>query len=768
MNELIKLYSTAKKYFDNKNYKVAKLIILKILAVDPHNTNANELAGYIYANEGLHEEAYKFLKIACQSEKSSPESHYYLGIILLNLKKFNEAIYSIEKALKKEDFFEGHLILGDIFTIQKKLKKGINFYKKALELNRKSCEIFFKIGRNYQDLKNYDEAIKNYDEAIILNKNYTGAILNKAICIKKIGCFDEALVLVKKVLELNDEIPEAHSSMGHTLCELCCYEEALKHFDKAIALNPNYAEAWCNKGHALNELKLYDDSIKHFDKAIALNPSYAEAWSNKGLVLVELKRYEEALTCFERAKKINPNLDWLIGHIVHTQMKLCNWNNFQNLLKELKESINAKKKVITPFAYLALSDDLEQLKNVAEIFTNQKHILTRNIPVFTNSNKNKIRVGYFSSDFREHPVSILTAELFELHDRNMFEVIAFSYGVDDNGPMRKRLKASFDKFIDVRLYSDKEIAKLSRDLKINIAVDLGGYTSGGRSGIFVNRAAPIQISYIGFLGTMSNPEIDYLIADEIIIPLNLSKAYTEKIIYLPSYQVNDRKRKIAEKQFTKKELGLPEDKFIFACFNNNYKFIPDIFTAWMKILKSVDDSILYLYAENELVKINLLDQANKNNINDQRIIFGNKISADKNLMRYQLCDIFLDTFPYNGGATCSDAIWAGLPVITMIGKSFSSRYASSILCSAGLSDLITERIEDYINLAIRLATNSAELSNIKQRLLQNRNNCILFDTPKFTKNLEKAYSEAFEKLNTKASLDHIFISDWHSPDSVDS
>ena len=759
MNELTKLYATAKKYFDNKNYKEAKLILLKILAVDPHNTYANELAGYIYANEGLHEEAYKFLKIACQSEKSSPESHYYLGIILLNLKKFNEAIYSIEKALKKEDFYEGYSILGDIFTIQKKLKQGINFYKKSLELNKKSCEIFFKIGRNYQDLKNYDEAIKNYDEAIRINKNYTGAILNKAICIKKIGCFDEALVLVKKVIELNDKIPEAHSSMGYSLCELRCYEEALKHFDKAIALNPNYAEAWCNKGHALNELKLYDDSIKHFDKAIALNLNYAVAWSNKGLVLVELKRYEEALTCFERAKKINPNLDWLIGHIVHTQMKLCNWNNFQKLLNELKESINDTKRVITPFAYLALSDDLEQLKNVAEIFTNQKYITTSNIPIFTNNNKNKIRVGYFSSDFREHPVSILTVELFELHDRNKFEVIAFSYGVDDNGPMRKRLKATFDKFIDVRLFSDKEIAKISRDLKIDIAVDLGGYTSGGRSGIFVNRAAPIQISYIGFLGTMSNPEIDYLIADEIIIPLNLNKAYTEKIIYLPSYQVNDRKRKIAEKQYTKKELGLPEDKFIFACFNNNYKFMPNIFAAWMKILKSVSDSILYLYAENELVKINLLEQAKKNNINNQRIIFGNKISADKNLMRYQLCDIFLDTFPYNGGATCSDAIWAGLPVITMIGKSFSSRYASSILCSAGLSDLITVNIEDYTNLAIRLATNPAELSNIKQRLLQNRNNCILFDTPKFTKNLEKAYSAAFEKLNTKASLDHIFIKD---------
>ena len=374
-----------------------------------------------------------------------------------------------------------------------------------------------------------------------------------------------------------------------------------------------------------------------------------------------------------------------------------------------------------------------------------------------NTKNEKIRIAYFSADFREHPVSILTAEMFELHDKSLFETYAFSYGPDDKGQMRKRIINAFNQFYDVSKISDLEIVKIARKLNIDIAIDLGGYTSKCRTEIFNHRAAPIQVSYIGFLGTMSNNKIDYLIADRTIITNEEKDAYTEKIIFLPSYQVNDRKRKIADKKFTREELGLPKNSFIFCNFNNNYKLTPDIFNGWIEILKRTTDSSLFLYAENNIVEENLKKYALARNIDGNRLIFGHKISAENYLARYKTCDLFLDTFPYNGGTTCSDAIWAGLPVVTLKGKSFASRYASSILNSAGQSILIANNLCEYKNLAVNLAENPNKLKRIKKELENNRLTLPLFDSHLFTKNIEKAYIKMYERNQQNLPPDHITI-----------
>jgi predicted O-linked N-acetylglucosamine transferase (SPINDLY family) len=366
-------------------------------------------------------------------------------------------------------------------------------------------------------------------------------------------------------------------------------------------------------------------------------------------------------------------------------------------------------------------------------------------------------VGYFSADFRNHAVSLLTAELYELHDKNKFEIFAFSFGLDDKSPMRLRLSQAFNQFIDVSDMSDSGIAELSRSLQIDIAVDLGGHTQESRTGIFPYRAAPIQTSYIGYLGTMGAEYYDYLLADKTIIPDGLQKFYSEKIAYLPSYQVNDRKRTISERQFTRGELGLPETGFVFCCFNNNYKILSSTFDSWMRILNAVEGSVLFLCADNEWAKANLIDEARLRGVDSARLVFGGRIPAEEYLARYRVCDLFLDTFPYNAGTTASDALWTGLPVLTLMGQSFASRVAASLLNAIGLPELITTTQEQYEALAIELAINPKKLENIKFKLANNRLTAPLFETPLFTKNLEAAYVKMIERYQNDLEPGHIAI-----------
>jgi predicted O-linked N-acetylglucosamine transferase (SPINDLY family) len=322
-------------------------------------------------------------------------------------------------------------------------------------------------------------------------------------------------------------------------------------------------------------------------------------------------------------------------------------------------------------------------------------------------------------------------------------------------PMRGRLMRGFDQFIDIRDRTEVDISKLARELKIDIAIDLGGFTRDSRAGIFSYRAAPIQISYLGYLGTMGAPYIDYIIADPELIPSELEDGYTEKIIYLPSYQANDRKRPISEKKFSKEELGLPKKGFVFCCFNNSYKISPDVFSSWVKILNAVQGSVLLLYAENELVEKNLKAEAILRGLDSGRLVFGKKLSFPDYLSRYHEVDLFLDTFPYNAGTTASDALWSGVPVLTRKGKSFASRMAASILTAIGLPELITENIVDYEYKAIEYALSPSKLRDVKNKLIGNYDQCALFDTPRFVANLEKSYKKVYEAHQNNLPVGHL-------------
>jgi protein O-GlcNAc transferase len=581
---------------------------------------------------------------------------------------------------------------------------------------------------------------------------YLGSMqLKRSLFNQAIYSFKKSILKGGEFFQVLHDLATAQAHMGEIAASFDNYQKCLI-FGKA-----SY-ELFFNIARTLDDLKRYDEAIPYYDKALSLKPDYAEGWSNKGNTLNALKRYDEAIAHYDKALSLKTDIDWVYGDLLHTKMKICSWSGLEESLEDISKKVMTNDRVVNPFPLLALNDDALLHKKSSEIYNQSKYPLNSVLgPILKRPQNQKIRVGYFSADFRNHAVSILMAELFELHNKSRFEIFAFSFGADDKSPMRLRLSQAFSQFIDVSNMSDLEVAELSRNLQIDIAVDLGGYTHDSRTRIFSYQVAPIQMSYIGYLGTMGAEYYDYLLADKTIIPNELQKFYSKKILYLPSYQVNDRKRIISERQFTREELGLPKTGIVFCCFNNNYKILPSIFDSWMQILNAVEGSVLFLYADNEWSKANLINEAGLRGIDSARLIFGGRIPAEEYLARYRVCDLFLDTFPYNAGTTASDALWVGLPVLTLMGRSFASRVAASLLSAIGLPDLITNNQEEYEDLAIKLALNPKKLADIKLRLVNNRLTTPLFDTPVFTKNLEAAYIKMMERYQADLQPEHISI-----------
>jgi predicted O-linked N-acetylglucosamine transferase (SPINDLY family) len=445
--------------------------------------------------------------------------------------------------------------------------------------------------------------------------------------------------------------------------------------------------------------------------------------------------------------------------ILHIKMKVSDFPNVESQFAQVSEEILRGAKVSVPFPILAISSSLEVQRKAAEIWVSNRHPVRAALPpLIKRARHGKIRLGYFSAGFRNDPTSYLIADLIEKHDRSNFEIIAFSFGPDQKDKMRSRMEAAFDQFIDVRNQSCRYSTILSRNMEIDIAIDLGGFTAFSRTDIFALRAAPIQVSYLGYPGTMGADFIDYIIADRIVVPEDSKRHYCEKIVYLPnSYQVNDTKRSISDKTFTRAELGLPPMGFVFCCFNNNYKITPRIFDRWMRILKQVKGSVLWLFEGNEKAAGNLRKEALARGVNAERLIFAKRLPLDEHLARHCSADLFLDTLPYNAHTTASDALWAGLPVLTCLGETFAGRVAASLLNAIHLPELITTTPEAYETLAIELAANADRLAEIKHKLAKNRLTTPLFDTNLFTKHIEAAYAAMYERYHADLAPSHIYV-----------
>jgi predicted O-linked N-acetylglucosamine transferase (SPINDLY family) len=492
-----------------------------------------------------------------------------------------------------------------------------------------------------------------------------------------------------------------------------------------------------------------------------LKPEYAEAHSNKGVTLNELKRYDEALAHYDRALSLKPDTDWIYGDSLFIRMKTCSWSGMADTLENIFRKVSENERVINPFVMLAVNDNPLLNKKSSEIYIKSRHLENSVLgPIQKQLKSEKIRLGYFSPDFHTHPVAFLTSELFEIHDRDKFEVFAFSLQdlpIEDE--VSNRLRQGFDRFIEAKDMSDVKVAQLARELKIDVAIDLSGLTQFSRTGIFSYRAAPVQVNWLGYPGTIGADFIDYIVADEVIIPERHQNYYKEKVVYLPdTYMVDDSKRLSSHRIFTRKECGLPENAFVFCCFNNDYKFNPQVLDNWSKILRDVKNSVLWLSENNKNFKANIVIEFEYRGIDPGRIIFAKRLDLmGDHLARYSLADIFLDTHPYNAHTTTIDSLKAGVPVITLMGQSFAGRVAASLLNAIGLPELVTNSQDDFVSLAVDMATSPGKLKNVREKLMQNQETTPLFNTPLFTENLERAYKKIMERYWADLAPEHIYL-----------
>ena len=553
-----------------------------------------------------------------------------------------------------------------------------------------------------------------------------------------------ALIKLGRLIDAKDLLDQSKSK-GIKGADFDQLELRLNDVNKALGTKPDYASVYYNMGIAFKKQNKLEEAIEAYNKALDIKPDYAEAYYNMGIVLQDQGKLEEAIEAYKKVLKIKPDHEAARVGNLYQSARICNWDIIAknvNLIPELGTSENH----VAPFALLSFEDSPDRHLIRSKIYANanypQKTFPSRVRP---SKRPKRIRIGYFSTDFREHPVAYLIAKVLELHNRDQFEVFGYSVHGANSGEMHQRLAKSFDYFTDVQDLSDKDISLRARQDKIDIAIDLNGYTKNSRTGVFAYRAAPIQINYLGYPGTLGADFMDYIVADRFLIPGENQKHFKEKPLYLPNtYMPTDDCREFSQKPMNRGDMGLPDDAFVFCCFNNNYKISPNEFDIWMRLLTKVENSVLWLRQSNQFSIINIKNEAQRRNVDPSRLVFADKIPMDEHLARQRFADLFIDTFVFNAHTTAAEALWAGLPVVTKIGSGFAARVAGSLLNAVGLPELITETEEDYEALILKLATNPTKLVEIKEKLATNRLTQPLFDTDLYTRHLENGYQQAYQ------------------------
>ncbi|MBT8573499.1 tetratricopeptide repeat protein [Polynucleobacter paneuropaeus] len=567
---------------------------------------------------------------------------------------------------------------------------------------------------------------------------------------------NDAIPLLEKALAQMPNSFEVLHDLATALAQVGRKIEALERYQQAAKINSESSELFYNVGRLHDDLYQEEEAIACYKKSLMLSPGYVQSWINLGVDLSRAKKYDESQNCFKRALEIDPNVDFLLGDSIQAEMNIGNWSSYSENINKLKDGIRKQQAIAHPFTVITMFDDLALQKEAAEIYAQKKWPKQSDLPSSIEQKNKKVKIAYFSADFRYHPIAHLIMDLLECHDSEQFEIYAFSWGPTSKSLERDRIISAVHEFIDINEYSDQQVVDLARGKGIDIAIDLGGYTQSARTGLFAMRVAPIQVSYLGYIGTMGVNFIDYIIADEMLIPTQHQKYFSEKIIYMPDcFQVSDRDRVMGQGGLRRADYGLPEKGFIYCCFNNNYKMTPEVFDSWMRVLLSVEGSVLWLYESNALIAEQLKSEAKARGVDPARLVFGKMLPQSEYLARYQIADLFLDTFPYNAGTTANDALWTGLPVLTRMGSSMASRMAASLLNTLGLSELITESAEAYEAVAIELGNNPEQIDQIREKLEKSKISSQLFNTPLFTRNLEKVFRQIYKRQHSGLSPDHI-------------
>ena len=620
-------------------------------------------------------------------------------------------------------------------------------FRAALELESDNPVDHFNLGITLKELGRAEEALASYDAAIALTPAIGTYHAHRGVALAALGRLEEAVANLQAAIARDPADAAAHCELGIVWARMQRNVEALACFDAAIACDNTAGPAHFNRATVLAVLGRGAEALASADAAIACDPNAADAHAVRGSLLTEANRLEEALARLARALEIDRDCEFVFGDFFHTRRQLCDWSGEEALRRELIDRIEAGRKAVSPFAGLVAVDSPAIQLLIAEQWLGARFPAPAAAPgVPARARDGKIRIGYFSADFYAHAVSYLLAGVIETHDRAAFEVIGFAFGPPRADAMRARLAAGFDRFIDVSAMADADVARLARDMGIDIAVDLGGYTDHHRTGIFAARAAGVQVNYLGYPAGMGAPFIDYILADRTVIPPESARHYRERIAYLPhTYQPNDRKRQISLRPVTRAEQGLPDAGFVFCGFNNVAKIAPEMFGCWMRILRAVPGSVLWLSAAHPAAVANLRRAMVDAGIAADRLVFATRLPTDEHLARHRLADLFIDTRPYNAHTTASDALWAGVPLLTCMGEGFASRVAASLLHAIGLPELITESLDGYEALAIALAGDPARLGAIRKKLADNQQTQPLFDTALYTRHIEAAFTAMHDR-----------------------
>lgn len=608
-------------------------------------------------------------------------------------------------------------------------------------------------------LKRHAEAEPHLKAALRINASSDATFYNYGLVLKVLNRPDEALQRFTEALAINPGNAETLNNRGTVLNDLRDYAAAIADFDKALALNPRYAAAFFNKSRSLAELKRYGEALKACERALALQPDLAEAWFGRGYIFGQMRQPADAAIAYARARQLNPELPLLKGNLLHQKMLICDWQDIDALIAEIEADLAAGEPAAEPFGWQGAATSECSLQRCAEL-TNASRFPVSAPPLRAAmpAPGAKIRIGYLSGEFREQATSLLLVGVLEQHDRDCFEIVAIDNGFNDGSATRRRIEGAVQDIVDISTMNDPQAVAAIRAQRIDVLVNLNGYFGEQRTGVFARRAAPIQVNYLGFPGTLGAGFMDYILADQQVLPAEHREFYSEKVAWLPDcYQANDDRRDISPRAFTREELGLPAQGFVFCCFNNAYKITPAVFDDWMRILAAVDDSVLWLLEDSAAAVANLRLEAAARGVDPARLIFAARMPPAEHLARHRCADLFLDTLPYNAHTTASDALWAGLPLLTHRGETFAGRVATSLLHHLGLPELITTTSDGYVQRAIELAQHSEQLAQIREQLAVNRLIMPAFNTRLLTRHIEAAFRAMVDRQRAGLAPAHFTV-----------
>jgi predicted O-linked N-acetylglucosamine transferase (SPINDLY family) len=670
-------------------------------------------AGFAHHEAGELEQAEALYRKALETDPEHPEALHLLGLVAYQQGDFPKAIELISRALPElDDLPEAHLNLGNALREVGRLDEAVDLYRRAIELDPDYGMAHSNLARALNDQGLFEAGLESSKRAVELIPRFLGAQVNCAAALMGLERFAEAEVPLRRAVELAPDKPEAHRDLGEILAKIGKLDGAVASYRRSLELDPHYAQAHRNLGYALKKQGKLD----------------------------------EAIACLERAVELEPDDPETRQSWFSEKLNICDWAGYNDNEAQTRKAIAGQPALGTPWTLLSLQATPEEQLACARLLSAKVAVAETALLARPRPRPGeRIRLGYLSADFREHPVAFVIAGLIERHDRQRFEVIGYSCGADDASAIRSRLVSGLDRFVDVREMSDRRAARLIQADAVDILIDLTGYTAYGKTAILAYRPGAIQVSYIGFSGTMGADFVDYIIVDRFLVPPDQQSFFTERLVHLPDcYLCTDDQRKIPERTPTRAEYGLPATGFVFCCFNNAFKITPTFFDVWMRLLRAIPGSVLWLLDANSLARANLAREATAWGIAPERLVFAPRRPVAEHLARHCLADLFLDTLPYNAHVTTADALWAGLPVLTCAGNTFAGRVAGSLLHAIGLEELVTTSLDDYEALALRLARDADLLRQLRARLERNRRTHPLFNTARFTRNLEAAYAQMWQ------------------------